>query len=222
VEGAVGAEATPTKDRIVLAAVETLKYEGYAGTSARDIARRGGFNQALIFYHFGSVNRLLLAALDHTSAQRMERYRAAVKEARGLEELLEVAARMYREDLEAGHITVVSELMAGSMAHPELRAEVMARMDPWIDFAESVIRTILRGSPFEGLVPSRQLAFAVVAFYCGLNTLTNLSPERQEVDELFRTVRNLGPFLGQLLQVTGSGAPSDQGISRGKDTRGPA
>lgn len=194
-----GSEAT--KDRIVRAALETLKTEGYAGTSARDIARRGGFNQALIFYHFGSVHRLLLAALDHTSGQRMERYRSAVEEARGLEELLEVAAGIYREDLEAGHITVVSELMAGSMAHPELKAEVIARMDPWIDFAESAIRKVLRGSPFESLVPARQLAFGVVAFYCGINTLTNLSPDRPEVEELFRTVRSLGPLLAQLLQA---------------------
>jgi AcrR family transcriptional regulator len=190
-----------TKDRIVRAALETLKTEGYAGTSARDIARRGGFNQALIFYHFGSVHRLLLAALDHTSAQRMERYRSAVAEARGLEDLLDVAARIYREDLEAGHITVVSELMAGSMAHPELKAEVMARLDPWIDFAESAIRTALRGSPLEALLPARQLAFGIVAFYCGINTLTNLSPDRPEVEQLFRTVRSLGPFLAQLLQA---------------------
>ena len=62
-----------TKERIVVAALETLKEEGFAGTSARAIARRGNFNQALIFYHFGTLNDLLLAALDRTSAERMAR-----------------------------------------------------------------------------------------------------------------------------------------------------
>jgi AcrR family transcriptional regulator len=197
----VGVRAEGTKQRIVQAALDTLKAEGYAGTSAREIARRGGFNQALIFYHFGSVNRLLLAALDHTSALRMARYRAAVDEAETLEEMLEVATMIYREDLEAGHMTVVSELMAGSMAHPEMKPEIVARMDPWIDLAEEAIRKVMVGSPFEQALPARQVAFAVVAFYGGINTLTNLSRERPEVDELFRTAARLGPFLSALLQT---------------------
>jgi len=51
-----------TKRSLVAAAIETLKTEGFAGASARAIAARAGCNQALIFYHFGSVVTLLLAA----------------------------------------------------------------------------------------------------------------------------------------------------------------
>jgi AcrR family transcriptional regulator len=204
-EDRVEGRAAGTRERIVRAALETLKAEGYAGTSARDIARRGGFNQALIFYHFGSVNRLLLAALDHTSAARMERYRSAVEAAETLEEMLNVAAMIYREDLEAGHMTVVSELMAGSMAHPEMKPEIVARIDPWIDLAEEAIRKVMAGSPFGDALPARQVAFAVVAFYCGINTLTNLSRERPEVEDLFRTASRLGPVLAALLQTPPKG-----------------
>lgn len=190
-----------TRERIVEAALETLKAEGYAGTSAREIARRGGFNQALIFYHFGTLNALLLEALDRTSEQRMTRYSAAVAEARTLEEMLEVATRIYREDLEAGHMTVVSELMAGSMAHPELKAEIMARMEPWIGFAEDAIRKVLSGSPFEEALPVRRLAFALVAFYCGINMLSNLSEDRSQTEQLFEAGRQMAPFLGAILQI---------------------
>ena len=52
----------PTAQTIVKAALETLREEGFAGASSRAIARRGGFNQALIFYHFGSLANLLLEA----------------------------------------------------------------------------------------------------------------------------------------------------------------
>jgi hypothetical protein len=38
------------------AALETLKPTGFAGASARERARTGGFNQALLLYHFGSVH----------------------------------------------------------------------------------------------------------------------------------------------------------------------
>jgi AcrR family transcriptional regulator len=190
-----------TKQRIIEAALETLKAEGYAGTSARAIARRGDFNQALIFYHFKSVNGLLLAALDQTSELRMARYLEAVEQADTLEDLLDVAMRIYREDLEAGHMTVVSELVAGSMAHPELKAEIIQRMEPWIDFAEGAIRKALGGSPFERALPTRRLAFALVAFYCGINMLSNLSEDRTETEELFQAARQMAPFMSAVLQV---------------------
>ncbi|MGD0455999.1 MAG: TetR family transcriptional regulator, partial [Solirubrobacteraceae bacterium] len=60
----VAATLAPTKLKIAEAALETLKQRGFAGASAREIAGVGGFNQALIFYHFGSVQKALLAALD--------------------------------------------------------------------------------------------------------------------------------------------------------------
>src|ERR1051326_1498467 len=113
-----------TKERIVAAALETLKEEGFAGTSARAIARRGDFNQALIFYHFGTLNDLLLAALDRTSAQRMARYRDAVRRPGTMEDRIRMATELYREDLRTGHITVISELIAGSLARPDLGPEV--------------------------------------------------------------------------------------------------
>ena len=47
-----------TKQRIMDAALETLRTNGIVGTSARAIAATGGFNQALIFYQYGSVNPL--------------------------------------------------------------------------------------------------------------------------------------------------------------------
>jgi AcrR family transcriptional regulator len=40
---------------------------GFAGASAREIARRADCNQALVFYHFGSVTELLLAGLDDST-----------------------------------------------------------------------------------------------------------------------------------------------------------
>src|SRR6202161_2979627 len=69
-----------TRRRLIEAALETLKTEGYAGASARAIAQRAGSTQGLIFYHFGSVTNLLLAALDAVSAERLLRYGEAVDE----------------------------------------------------------------------------------------------------------------------------------------------
>ena len=187
-----------TKALIVEATLETLHLDGFAGASARAIARRGGFNQALVFYHFGTITNLLLAALDETSRRRMEAYRAALDEANRPEDLLEVALRIYREDLSSGHITVLAELIAGSLTMPELRPAIVSRMDPWIDFAEEAIKKALQHSPLGGL-PTRELAYAVVALYLGIEMLDHLETDQSRADSLFATARSLLTLFGPLL-----------------------
>ena len=191
--------AADTRARIIDAALESLKADGYAGTSVRSIARRGDFNSALIFYYYGSLNGLLLAALDHTSAQRMTRYQAAVDAAGTLEELVTVAATIYREDVEAGHITVFSELVGASMSQPELGPEIVARAEPWIDFVEGVLRKVIVGTPFEQLLPTRDVAFATIAFYLGVNLLTHLEEDTTRIDELFRLAAVVAPLVSPML-----------------------
>jgi hypothetical protein len=40
-----------------------------------------------------------------------------------------------------------------------------------------------------------------VAFYCGINMLSNLSEDRSQTEELFRAAQQMAPFLGAILQV---------------------
>ena len=64
-----------TRSRILDAAIETLRTEGFLGTTARGIARAGDFNQALLFYHYGSVDEVLIAAIHRMSEERLVLYR---------------------------------------------------------------------------------------------------------------------------------------------------
>jgi AcrR family transcriptional regulator len=188
-----------TPSRIVDAALGTLKEKGFAGATARAIARRGGFNQALIFYHFGSLNALLLRALDETSRQRMEAYEALLDRAGSVQELLTAAIRIYREDLDSGHITVLSEVIAGSLSHPELGPEIVSRMEPWVDFAERAISQVIHGSALAQVLPARDLAFAVVAFYLGIEMLNHLDGNRERAESLFQMASALSPLADSTL-----------------------
>src|SRR5580700_1610157 len=98
----IGSEET--RRTLVTATIEALREEGFSGTSAREIARRAGCNQGLVFYHFGTVTNLLLAALDEVSSTRHAHYQAAVDRATGLGELVDAAEGVFEEDLDAGHI----------------------------------------------------------------------------------------------------------------------
>jgi AcrR family transcriptional regulator len=184
-----------TRQRIVDAALETLKNEGFAGATSRAIARAGGFNQALIFYHYGTLDGLLLAALDKTSEERLQRYREAVDQAASAEELAEVAARIYKEDRDRGHMTVVSQMIAGSVARPALAKGVLARMEPWIELCEDALGKALAPLPVAQVVPLRELAYAVVTFYLGLNLITHLDVDRERTEALVMRLQGLAPLL---------------------------
>src|SRR5689334_11420191 len=131
-----------TKEKLVDAALETLKTNGFAGTSAREIAKTGGFNQALVFYHFGSVQNLLLAALDAVSERRMRAYQPAFERARTLPELAVLARDIYREDLENGYVTVLGEMVAGGVSNLDLGRQVVARLEPWVEMVEGKVRAL--------------------------------------------------------------------------------
>src|SRR3954462_6560261 len=135
--------ASATRRALVDAAIESLRFDGFAGASARAIAARAGVNPGLIFYHFGSVADLLLAGLAEVSRRRMERYSAAVDGAATPAELLAVATEIFREDLDEGYVTVLVEMIAGAGSSPELGEQVAALIAPWRAFAERAIATIL-------------------------------------------------------------------------------
>jgi AcrR family transcriptional regulator len=185
--------AGPTRQQIVDAALETLKTAGFAGATSRAIARAGSFNQSLIFYHFGSVDSLLLAALDSTNADRLARYSRAVDDAATVDTLVRVLSRLYREDRKSGHITVVSQMIAGSVAHPELAPAVVERMQPWIELCERALRKLHDELAVPELLPVREVAYAIVTFYLGANLLAHLDPKR--TDALFARLGQLEPLL---------------------------
>src|SRR5580692_6202820 len=158
-------KAAETRQQLIGAAITTLKEDGYAGASARAIAERAGSNQGLIFYHFGSVANLLLAALDAVSAERLERYREVVEHAGSLADLVDAATVVFREDLDAGYVTVLVEMIAGASATPGLGPEVAARIGPWTEFTRRAIETTLKDSPLGAVLPAGDVAYAVVALY---------------------------------------------------------
>jgi AcrR family transcriptional regulator len=188
-----------TKCQLVDAAVETLKIDGYLGASARTIAERAGLNPGLIFYHFGSVANLLLAALDSVSAERLDRYEAEVSGVTSPSQLVEVAEAIFRSDLDAGYITVLVEMIAGTSSTPGLGPEVAARIQPWRSFAQSAIEASLGASSLTSVLPTRDIAHAVVALYLGLEMLSHLDGDSEPALALFARVKHMAPLLEALM-----------------------
>jgi AcrR family transcriptional regulator len=180
-----------TRRLLVQAAIESLKEDGYAGSSARSIAERAESNQGLIFYHFGSVANLLLAALDAVSAERLEHYGSAIRRIESPEQLVDAASAIFSEDLDAGYVTVLVEMIAGASSTPGLGPEVAARIGPWTDFAQRAIESTLGDSPLGSLLPAADVAHGIVALYLGLEMLSHLNGDRAPSLALFAHARQL-------------------------------
>jgi AcrR family transcriptional regulator len=184
-----------TRRTLVAGAIEALREEGFSGASAREIARRAGCNQGLVFYHFGSVANLLLAALDEVSDIRLTRYQSAVAAVGNLGDLVETAESIFKEDLDAGYISVLAEMIAGASSTPGLGIEVAARIAPWRDFAAAAVRDTLADSPLAQLVAPEEVAHAVVALYLGLEMLAHLDGDRSAALALFDRAGQIASLL---------------------------
>jgi len=187
-----------TRALLIAAAAGTLREAGFAGASARRIAQRAGCNQALVFYHFGSVHDLLLAALEDVSARRMASYRELLTRTGSLAELADGARLVFTEDLDAGHVRVLTEMISGAQSDPELAGRVAGILAPWRAFAEEAVRDVLSGLP----LPPDEVAHAVVAGLLGLEMLASLDGDRDRALALFSRARTIGALLDRARPLT--------------------
>ena len=190
--------AADTRRRLVDAAIDSLREDGFSGASARTIAARARCNQGLVFYYFGSVADLLLAALDEVSDRRLAEYGAAVDGVQSPRELVAVATDIFREDLDRGYVKVLAEMIAGASSTPGLGPAVAKRLRPWRRFASQAISGALVESGLAGL-PTETLAHGVVALYLGLELLAHLDGDRKHAAALFEQAAVLTDLLSALM-----------------------
>lgn len=197
------ASGEETRARIVDATLQTLQEEGIVGASARTIARVGDFNQALIFYHFGSVDEAIVAAVGELSRRRLERYREPLLAASSLTELIQVARDLYENDRTSGEVTVLAQAFAGAMRDPEMGPALFGHIDSWNQLIAEVIERTIAASPLgshhlAAALPRRELAMAISALFLGIEILADLDPERAGTDAMFTSVA----AMAQLVEAT--------------------
>lgn len=188
------------RTRIIDAALRTLVSGGYPATSVRSIATTGGFSPALVFYHFGSVDALLLAVLDRVSADRLARYESRLAGVSNLHALGIAMEELYEEDLRLGQLTAVQEIVGAMAFNPELGDEIGSRMQPWMTFAEQLASRIIAGSPLAGFVDPAVIGSAVVALYMGLEIVARMrGGDSSGSSALMTTLVQAAPWIDQLL-----------------------
>ncbi len=197
-----------TRDALIAAAIDVLRESGFASASARKISQRAGCNQALVFYHFGSVTDLQVAALEEVSAQRMAAYRELLDHTGTLAELAAAARVVFEADLDAGHVRVLTEMISGAQSVPGLGERIAAVLAPWREFAVTAVRDVMAASPLGPVMAPEQVAHAVVAGILGLEMLASLDGDRDAALALFDRAREIGDILDRLRPVAALLAPA--------------
>jgi AcrR family transcriptional regulator len=132
------------------------------------VAGAAGVNQALVFYHFGSVDELLAAACRYGAENAVARYRHRLAAVASLSELLAVGREIHEHERDGGHVALLGQLLAGAPTHAALGPAAAAGLSLWITEIERVLTRLLAATPFGEFVDPAGLARVVAASFVGI------------------------------------------------------
>lgn len=197
-----------TKQRLLDGALAVLREQGITGVSARTIGTAAGANQALVFYHFGSVNELLAAACLQATSDRVARYAERFAAVTSLRELLQVGRDLHAEELRQGNVAVLAQMLAAGQHGGHLAESTAAALGLWVAEIEQVLHRLLAGSPVAEIADVPGLARAVSAAFIGLELYEGVDPagSRSALEALealavlVEVVDELGPLARRALR----------------------
>ncbi|WP_018680440.1 TetR/AcrR family transcriptional regulator [Actinokineospora enzanensis] len=198
-----------TRQRLIDGAVQTVRDHGFGGASARAIAATAGVNQALVFYHFGSVNELLRAACVTATEERVQTFLHRLDEVTDLRALLSVGRELHTEERALGHVTLMAQMLAGAQSDPNLAEWTAFALNLWIEPVERTMRRLLADSPVADVIDIPGLTRAVCAGFVGLELFEGVDPAGAEsaldaldrLGALVEVVEDMGPVARRALRA---------------------
>jgi len=198
-----------TRERLIEGALATVRTHGIAGSSARNVAAAAGVNQALIFYHFGTVDELLAQACRTVTERRVAVYRERFAAVGTLRELLALGLELHEEERAQGNVAVLAQLLAGAQADQRLAGPVAAALALWTVEIEAVLARVLAGSPLAAVSDPAGLAHAVSAAFIGIELYEGVDADGarqalaalEQLALLAEVVDELGPVARRTLRA---------------------
>jgi AcrR family transcriptional regulator len=182
-----GRPSTGARERILEAAIEVLKADGYAGLTIAKVAARAGESKPLVAYHFGSKEGLVGAAGRAIAELITNEVLAAIDGATTVEAVIRgVDAGVERVlDDDERVARLYFDLAAVSVVDPEVRRTIAEVNEQW---REVLLRQLTEASDGLSRARARVLTVMVIAGMQGM-TLERIergaTPERKRARELF-------------------------------------
>ena len=176
----VRADGAATRSSILEATRRRLCEGGYARLNVRDIAADAGVNHALIGYHFGGKQQLVMAVLDEANRKLLERQARMYGDSASATQKWQQACGFYDEDLKSGFVRLMMELMGASFHDEELRRGFVPRMLAWHELVEAAVAEFVAKSGLELPVSNRAIAAWIGWFWTGMEAGMTLGiPEKK-------------------------------------------
>ncbi len=207
-KGGKGSSSVETRQRIIDATIETLNSEGMMGTTARSIARSGGFNQALIYYHFDSLEGLFFEVIKYVNDRRLVHFGPRLEEVSTLAELVAVAIELHQGVPDCRDNSAVALLVAGWSNDSGLGPKVLETLRPWDEAVSKAVERIMGESSLSDLVPVDELAYAISALFLGLQLLSRLDPQDKTTSQVFDSLAGGANAATTLLQTFSKPKPA--------------
>jgi AcrR family transcriptional regulator len=182
-----GRPSTGARERILDAAIEVLKADGYAGLTFAKVAAGAGESKPLVAYHYGSKQGLVQAAGRAIAEMITEEVLAAVDGTTTVESVIRGAIAGVETVLDQDErvARLYFDLAAVSVVDPAIRGTITEVNENW-----RVVLTRLLTEASDGLPPPRARVLTVMLI-AGMQGMTlerierGQTPERKQALELF-------------------------------------
>jgi AcrR family transcriptional regulator len=189
--------AMDTRTLILEAARSRLLADGYAGLSTRKVAEAAGVPLSQLHYHFGSKQGLILALFEEENQRRLERQRRLYAKDLPLWQRYEQACDYLEDDLDAGYVRVLQELIAAGWSNAEVGAAVRELLGGWVALLAEVAGEAERRHGPLGPFSAEEVATLVASAFFGSEALILLGFDR-EVLPVRAALRRVGLLIRQL------------------------
>jgi AcrR family transcriptional regulator len=130
------------REEIVLAALEQIRARGISGVRAADVAQALDISTALIFYHFGTLEALIIEAFRQAAERDLANLRGELERGGPVEHRLRAVLTLYGPSTPANGWKLWIEAGAAAMRDSRLRA-VLQRLD--LRWRDAVVALIAEG-----------------------------------------------------------------------------
>jgi len=179
------------KEQILEAALRVAMRDRLEGFSTRNVAKEAGLSHGLVFFHFLTRERLLVALVDFVVKQvKIEQPPAEVlaiaSPVERLFELLRVQLAHWVENRQRTELFF--DFWVAGMRHPEIQERVRAAMHEYRQNFQAVAAEILRSAKLPGATAAGLAALAVGILDGGALQF-NFDPDNFPLDEFLAATR---------------------------------
>jgi AcrR family transcriptional regulator len=189
--------AVDTRTLIIDAARSRLLADGYAGLSTRKVAEEAGVPLSQLHYHFGSKGGLILALFEEENRRRLDRQRSMYAEDMPLWKRYERACDFLEDDLDAGYVRVLQEMIAAGWSNAAIGDAVRELLGGWFALLAEVAREAERRHGPIGPFTAEETATLVASAFFGSEALLLLGFDRQLLP-IRSALRRVGVLIRRL------------------------